>query len=280
MNLIGELKNTVSNCDIGDYIKLGYIASTNVMGQFYDELETNNEIFKHATSGHSRLYEQWAYQSSDHLYGNSHVPNGYFYAICIGRLDKYKIFIPDRIIQNYISYNTVYNAGLISGNYKIETKKILGYGKIMDYDEIQNYLPLLKEISTDFRQDLDSPALGHGLGGGYSDSVFLSFNSTDGNWSGIDNLEMTSTISGNSVLYVADYEYKYNNDWLYIGTERGSRYCQVPRWLDKSYVDAYYGGSLVKCYTRSAIRPLLYLKDKANIIYTNDNNIYAIQKNI
>ena len=90
-----------------------------------------------------------------------------------------RLFLCDRIIQRNIDYNTVKEAGLIDNTFKIVTSKFIGTAQIMSYEEIQKYLSVLKEISTDYRYDLGVPALSHTLGGGFDDNK-ISFNTDDG----------------------------------------------------------------------------------------------------
>lgn len=172
MPLIGSLKPTVGQCEVGDYITLKY--STNnedTVGTFsyVDDLEAEQEldVYRYTkeimcnASNYTIGQDNYGY-----TYKSSNIPKGTFNAVCVKKLDNdIKVFFPDRIIQRYISYNTAESAGLIDGTYQIHDKRISGTAQIMSYDEIMELLPIFEEISTDYRYDLGVPALGHGLGG-------------------------------------------------------------------------------------------------------------------
>ena len=176
MALIGSLKQTVGQCDVGDYITLKYSTDNqDTIGTFsyVDDLEAEQELYvcRYTKENIYNRYGSGAYIVGDSRYGYtyspSNLPKGTFNAVCVKNLDNdTKVFFPDRILQRYISYNTAESAGLIDGTYQIHGKKLSGTAQIMSYDEIMELLPILEEISTDYRYDLGVPALGHGLGGG------------------------------------------------------------------------------------------------------------------
>lgn len=288
MALIGSLKQTVGQCDVGDYITLKY--STNkedTVGTFsyVDDLEEEQELYVH------RYTKQIMCNKSDYIIGqddrgyiykSSNIPKGTFNAVCVKKLDNgIRVFFPDRILQRYISYNTAESAGLIDGTYQIHDKRISGTAQIMSYDEIMELLPIFEEISTDYRYDLGVPALGHSLGGGCSDSL-VSFNSFDGHYSGYDCLEMTRDAHYNDdgvkiVRYIADYERYYNDTYLYVGSEFGGVKIAIPRYWETNFLSHNFYSRTVACITNSSIRPLLYLSGN-NILYDDANNIYGIKK--
>ena len=278
MAIKGELRNNIASCKIGDYIKLKYTASSNTIGEFSIPTENDSELYVYRVSSTDMTTSHWTYSSgNNYVYYNAHVPNGTFYAVCIDKVNGFKVFFPDRIIQRYISYNTINSSGMIDNTYKINTNIIIGSAQIMSYEEIQKYLPILKEICEDYRYDLGIPALGHTLGGGYYDSL-VSFNTADGTYAGIDCLEMTRDLSGEKVRYIADYERWYNDAYLYVGSERGSVYIAIPRYFNKDYVQQNFYHDYVACVTSSAIRPLLYLQDNGRQSFQNENNMYGILK--
>lgn len=151
----------------------------------------------------------------------------------------------------------------------------------MSYEEIQKYLLILKEISDDYRYDLGIPALSHTLGGGYKDNL-VSFNSNDGKDCAWDCLEMTRDINeDNNVRYIADYEIRYSDTVLYVGSEFGTLYIAIPSHLGKTFTYQTFHHSVVGTVVSSAIRPLLYLSDKcANGYLDKDNYLYGCKKNI
>ena len=281
MSLIGELKNNVDDCNIGDYIKIGYIASQNAVGSFF--VPNDNTP---ALDVHRKTTSRWFVQGGDgdkscaNLYPNAITPNGYFYGICIGKEKFYKIFIPDRIIQNYISYNSTKTGGLIDG-LNIETTKFKGYAKIMSYEEIQSFvLPTIRDLSSDYRYDFGVPALSFTIGGGNNTTWRYAFNTYD-NVTQTTNIEMTLTLSGDNVRYIADYEGQFDSNRLLIGEEHGNSYGDIYVWQSKDFTQRYTGDNYrISVYYRSAIRPLLYLKGIELVMYTNDNNIYSIQKEV
>lgn len=142
----------------------------------------------------------------------------------------------------------------------------------MSYEETQKYLPILKEISTDYRYDLGIPALSHYLGGGYNDNLKASFNSSDGTDLGYDCLEMTRDIKDDKVRYIADYEIYYNDSTLFVGSESGSVYISVPNYFPKTYTEQQFHHRYVGTVTRSAIRPILYLRDNNDTVFLDKNN--------
>lgn len=292
MALIGSLKQTVGQCDVGDYITLKYSTDNqDTVGTFsyVEDLEAEQELYvrRYTKENIYNRYGSSAYIVGDSRYGyiytSSNLPKGTFNAVCVKKLDNdVKVFFPDRILQRYISYNTAESAGLIDGTYQIYDKKLSGTAQIMSYDEIMELLPIFNEISTDYRYDLGVPALGHGLGGGYYDSL-VSFNSGDGSYSGIDCLEMTRDAHYNDsgvkiARYIADYERYYNDTYLYVGSERGSVAIRIPRYWATDYLSQNHYSSLVACVTNSAIRPLLYLSSNLNALYDADASIYGIVK--
>lgn len=280
MAIKGELRKTISSCKIGDYIKLKYTATENKIGTFSIPDENDSELYVLRITSNAFINSYgatYAQNSTGYAYSNSVNPDGIFYAACIDEINGYKVFYPDRILQRYISYNSVEESGMIDKKYKLSTSTIIGSAQIMSYEEIENYLPILKEICEDYRYDLGIPALSHTLGGGYEDRL-VSFNSSDGKYAGIDCLEMTRDLNGESVRYIADYERYYSESYLYVGSERGRVYITIPRYFSKNYLDQSFYHSYVACLTNSAIRPLLYLQDNEVKIYYNKNNIYSIVK--
>lgn len=191
-----------------------------------------------------------------------------------------KLFLCDRIIQRNINFNTVQEAGLIDNTFKIKTNKFIGTAQIMSYEEIQKYLLILKEISDDYRYDLGVPALSHTLGGGYKDSL-ISFNTGDGYDAEWDCLEMTRDINkDNNVRYIADYEIRYSDTVLYVGSEFGTAYIAIPSYLGKTFTHQTFHHSVVGTVVSSAIRPLLYLSDRyANGYLDKNNYIYGCKNN-
>ena len=182
-----------------------------------------------------------------------------------------KLFLCDRIIQRNINYNTVQETGLIDNTFKIKTSKFIGTSQIMSYEEIQKYLPILKEISDDYRYDLGIPALSHTLGGGYEDNL-ISFNTDDGYDCGWDCLEMTRDIKDDNIRYIADYEIRYSDTVLYVGSEHGTPYITIPSYFSKTFISKTFHHSYVGTITSSAIRPLLYLTDRYTDVYLDKNN--------
>ena len=172
MALIGSLKQTIGLCDIGDYITLKYSTDNeDTVGTFsyVDDLEVEHELDVHRYTKELMCNKSEYIIGQDdrgYTYNSSNLPKGTFNAVCVKKLGNVKVFFPDRILQRYISYNTAESAGLIDGTYQIHGKKLSGTAQIMSYDEIMELLPILEEISTDYRYDLGVPALGHGLGGG------------------------------------------------------------------------------------------------------------------
>ena len=288
MALIGSLKPTVGLCDVGDYITLKY--STNnedTVGTFsyVDDLEAEQELDVYRYTKEI-MYNVPSYtigqDNFGYAYNSSNIPKGIFNAVCVKKDKDIKVFFPDRIIQRYISYNTAEAAGLIDGTYQIRDKRISGTAQIMSYDEIMELLPIFEEISTDYRYDLGVPALGHGLGGGYSDRL-VSFNSNDGHYSGYDCLEMTRDVHYNDdgvkiARYIADYERYYNDTYLYVGSEHGGVKIAIPRYWETNFLSYNFYSGLVACITNSSIRPLLYLTGNLNTLYDTDIDIYGIPK--
>ena len=293
MALIGSLKQAVGQCDVGDYITLKYSTDNqDTIGTFsyVDDLEAEQELYVHRYTKENiyNIYGSSSLLAGDsyyygYVYNPSNLPKGTFNAVCVKNLDNdTKVFFPDRILQRYISYNTAESAGLIDGTYQIHGKKLSGTAQIMSYDEIMELLPILEEISTDYRYDLGVPALGHGLGGGYYDYL-VSFNTADGYYTGIDCLEMTRDAHYNDsgvkiARYIADYERYYNDTYLYVGSERGSVAIRIPRYWATDYLSQSHYSSLVACVTNSAIRPLLYLSSNLNALYDANASIYGIVK--
>lgn len=292
MALIGIRKPTVGLCDVGDYITLKYSTDNqDTVGTFsyVDDLEAEQELYvrRYTKENIYNIYGTSAYYGGDNRYGyvytSSNLPKGTFNAVCVKTLDNdVKVFFPDRILQRYISYNTAESAGLIDGTYQIHGKKLFGTAQIMSYVEIMELLPIFEKISTDYRYDLGVPALAHGLGGGYYDSL-VSFNSTDGYYDGFDCLEMTRDAHYNDngvkiVRYIADYERYYNDTYLYVGSEYGSIEIAIPRYWPSDYLSQNHYSSLVACITNSSIRPLLYLSNNLNALYDADASIYGIKK--
>ena len=279
MSLIGSLKNTISECNIGDWIKIGYKASENSVGSFFDPLNSTPEL--HVSR---KTTSRWFVQggdgnnNSDLYYLPAVSPNGSFNAVCIKITNKAKIFLPDRIIQTYINYNNCNSSGLIDGSYKIVTGKYIGTAQIMDYDTIQEIVPILESISSDYRYDLGIPALSFTIGGGNNSTWRYAFNTYD-NVTQTTNIEMTRTLNGDNVRYVADYAGQYDSTRLCVGEEHYNIYGELLVYHEKSYLQKYTGDNYrISVYYRSAIRPLLYLKDNGNPLYQYNNDTYGIIK--
>lgn len=149
----------------------------------------------------------------------------------------------------------------------------------MSYEEIQKYLLILKEISSDYRYDLGVPALSHTLGGGYQDNL-ISFNSHDGYVCAYDCLEMTRDTKDDNVRYIADYELQYSESTLYVGSEYSNVYISIPKYFPKTFVEQSFYHSYVATITSSAIRPLIYLADNVGYGILDKNNYLYGCKNI
>lgn len=288
MALKGKERTKVSECSLGDWITLKYQALENKIGSFLDPGDSDEELFvKRISSSDIRKNGVvYSYTTSNNIvYSSSLEPNGTFRAVCvneIGRGGNKKLFLCDRIIQRDINYNTVQEAGLVNNTFKIETSKFIGTAQIMNYEEIQKYLLILKEISTDYRYDLGIPALSHTLGGGYKDDL-ISFNSDDKFDCAWDCLEMTRDIDkDNNVRYIADYEIRYSDTVLYVGSEFGTVYISIPSYLGKTFTHQTYHHRLDGTVISSAIRPLLQLSDNicCNGYLDKNNYLYGCKKNI
>lgn len=149
----------------------------------------------------------------------------------------------------------------------------------MNYEEIQKYLPILKEISDDYRYDLGIPALSHTLGGGYKDDM-ISFDTENEFNCAWDCLEMTRDIKDDNIRYIADYEIRYSDTTLYVGSQYGISYIEIPNYFSKTFTYKTFHNRAVGTVTSSAIRPLLYLTDRyTRFVYLNKNNyIYGCKK--
>lgn len=203
-----------------------------------------------------------------------------------------KVFLCDRIIQIYINFDKVQEAGLIDNTFKIETSKFKGTAQIMSYEETQKYLPILKEISTDYRYDLGIPALSHELNSNLACCPFNNYNYA------YDCLEMTRDIinENDEVRYIADYEKFVDNTTLFLMVN--NRYyatINIPNHFPKSFLKKTFDKTThdynnpydefsFGTETGSAIRPLLYLEDEGSSKFKSafldkDNYLYGC-KNI
>lgn len=311
MALKGEEKFQVSDCSLGDWITLGYQASRNMVGSFYD-MEDNNtteELYvlriksdlNFTTDSNLRSYPESMVEQNDYweehrtVYRSSIEPNGKFRAVCVNEFGGggSKVFLCDRIIQIYINFDKVQEAGLIDNTFKIETSKFKGTAQIMSYEETQKYLPILKEISTDYRYDLGIPALSHELNSSLACCPFNHYNYA------YDCLEMTRDIinENDEVRYIADYEKFVNNTTLFLMVN--NKYyatINIPNHFPKSFLGMTFDKTTYRyenpddefsfgTETRSAIRPLLYLEDEASSrsksdFLDKDNYLYGCKNNI